>query len=135
MLEKNQGYVLMLEADEDDRFITHSTLHELQVEVDIRFALTSTEFFELLKNHDKPFLILLNFNAKPQSALEILPIIKGDPSLSQIPVVVLGEMITENFIRECYRKGAASFVLKPGSVAGTRTKIKTFFEYWQKVVE
>jgi CheY-like chemotaxis protein len=127
-------YILMLEADDDDRFITSSTIEELGINVDVRFAFDSTELFTQLENQEKPFLILLNFNSRPLSALQILPQLKRGP-YQNIPVVVLGENISDSFVRDCYMQGAASFVMKPGSMSETKNKISTFFDYWLNVAE
>ena len=100
----NNRYVLMLESDPDDRFITQSTLKESGIDVNIKFTSTSTELLDRLEDAIKPFLVLLNFNSKPLSSLDLLPKLKGDKSLNHIPVVVLGENISDEFVRRRCRQ-------------------------------
>jgi hypothetical protein len=52
-----------------------------------------------------------------------------------VPVVVLGEVSGDDHIKEWYRAGANTFIVKPSTVAATQKKIKTFFEYWFEVAE
>lgn len=134
-MTSNEPYILMLESDPDDRFVTESSLEEQGISVDLRFVTSSTELIQQLNNPHKPLLVLMNFNSRPISALELIPLIKKDVQNNHIPLVVLGENISEEYVRNCYKAGAASFIMKPASVSETSFKIKTFFEYWLKVAQ
>jgi CheY-like chemotaxis protein len=132
---KENCYILMLEDDPDDRFIAETTLQELGYTTQITFVKSSDELFSHLESHRKPFLILLDFNSSPMSAVEILKDLKSNDHYKHIPVVVLSESPSQSDITECYANGASSYVIKPVSLADTRNKINTFFEYWLSVVE
>src|SRR5690349_1989737 len=99
-------YVLMLENDSDDRYITQSTLHELGLDVSIYYTSFSIEIMEQLTGLNKPSLILLSYNTYPETRIEIIKKFKGNPHFAHIPVVVLSEDIPVHHVREYYKSGA-----------------------------
>ncbi len=130
-----QPFVLMLEEDPDDRQITESALLDLGFDVPVKYVKYSTELFEALKAEEKPSLILIDYNSTPASATEVLKELRSDADCKHIPTVVLGEGLSEKFIKECYQLGANSYITKPASAKGTKDKIETFFKYWMNVAE
>jgi CheY-like chemotaxis protein len=131
---KENSFILMLEDDPDDRFITQSTMSELGYNTDIKFVKDSQEFFAVLENAALPALILLDYNSSPQNAVEILKTLKTDNNYRSIPVVVLSDSTSPKHARECYMHGASSYINKPTSMAGTTGKIDIFLKYWFTVV-
>jgi two-component system, response regulator len=131
----NEEYILMLEDDHDDRFMTENTVSELGYKIPVVFVTYSHELFSTLETKGKPRLIIIDYNSLPDNAVEILKKLKQSEAYSSIPVVVLGESSASKFISECYSLGAGSFIRKPASEKGTREKIDTFFKYWLSVAE
>jgi CheY-like chemotaxis protein len=132
--------ILMLEHDEDDRYITQASFDEARVDVSLKFVTNSQDLFNYLhacktKKSVFPALILLNYHAYPLSASEILKNLKSDPELSRIPVVVLSGSVREDIVQECYASGASSFIQKPWSSDETSLKISNFIRYWFETVE
>jgi CheY-like chemotaxis protein len=132
--------ILMLEYDEDDRYITQAVFDEGGVDVTLEFVTNSQELFSHLhacktKEPVFPSLILLNYHAYPLSASEILKTLKSDPALSHIPVIVLSGSVRQDIVQECYALGASSFIQKPWSSDDTRAKISNFIRYWFETVE
>ena len=64
-------YVLMLENDSDDRYITQSTMKELNLKVPVRYEYWSPSILNTLEN-DKPGVILLAYNTSPENGIEIV---------------------------------------------------------------
>ncbi len=60
-----------------------------------------------------PRVILLDLRLPKVDGLEVLREVKADEKLNSIPVVVLTSSREERDIKECYRRGANSFVSKP----------------------
>ncbi len=130
-----QRYVLMLEEDPDDRQITQTVINDLNIDVQLHFVKYSHELFNKLQEENKPSLILIDYNATPSPAVEVLKELRSKNEYRHIPTVVLGEGLPEHFIKECYALGANSYILKPSSEKATEEKIETFFRYWLNVVE
>jgi CheY-like chemotaxis protein len=128
-------FVLMLEGDGDDRYITQQTLSELQIDIPIKFLSNSAEFFNFPSKSEKPVLILVDYNSVPENGLEVLKKLKASLEYSDIPVVILSDSEHPRYKNECYKHGACSFIKKPNSIEGTNKKIAAFFNYWFDVVE
>ena len=127
-------YVLMLENDSDDRYITQSTLKELNLTIPIRYEYWSSSLLKALAN-DKPAVVLLAYNTSPENGLAIVNEIKNNKDYSDIPVVILVEQLPQEIIKKYYLAGANTVIKKPSSVEQTTKKIKTFFDYWFSVAE
>lgn len=130
----------MLECDEDDRYITAAMFKENDMAVDIVFKNNSSDFFAYMEQCTQqaaalPSMILLDMNAVPLDATEILKQLKTSAGHSHIPVVMLSETAGSRIIKECYTLGASSFITKPDSHEMTGKKISHFLKYWFETVE
>src|SRR6185369_7768232 len=106
--------ILMLEHDNDDRYITQAIIDEHNFPIRLYFVNNSDELISYLeKARELPSLILLNQHSVPLNAVEILRQIKANPGYNHVPVVVLSGIKNPNMIRECYSSGASSFIQKP----------------------
>lgn len=83
----------------------------------------------------RPGLILLDLNMPKKDGREALTLIKSDPNLRQIPVVVLTTSKAEEDIYRSYDLGANSFITKPVTFASLVDVIKTIGKYWFEIVE
>ena len=128
-------FVLMLEGDGDDRYITEQTLSELNLNIPIKFLSNSTEFFDFLSLSNKPVLILIDYNSTPDNGIEVLKKLKSNTTYNDIPVVILSDSDHPKYKNECYKNGASSFIKKPDTSDATNKKIASFFNYWLNVVE
>jgi CheY-like chemotaxis protein len=128
-------FVLMLEGDGDDRYITQQTLSELQIDISIGFSSNSIGFFNSLSEEEKPALILIDYNSVPENGIAVLKKLKSDVRYNDIPVVILSDSDLPKYKNECYQFGASSFIKKPDSSEATNKKIASFFNYWFHVVE
>lgn len=128
-------YVLMLESDPDDRYITEHTLSELGYNYPVKFLTHGKELMNHLSKEEKPFVILLDDNPFGGTGLEVLEKLKTNPHYRHIPVVVISEVGSAAHVAECYQKGANTVIKKPSTLEGTKEKIGTFFKYWFEVAE
>jgi CheY-like chemotaxis protein len=132
---KNERHILMLEEDPDDRFMTNSMLTELNMNIKLRYLSNSEELYTELATANKPDIIILDYDSKPENSLSILRNIKSHDELKKIPVVVLSDSDQSIYVKQCYAAGASSFIKKPVTLEQTKKKIETFFNYWLKVAE
>ncbi len=128
-------YVLMLENDADDRYITQSTLAEMGLNVPVRYEYYSDSLVDAIGEKDLPGVILLAYNTSPDVGFGIVQQFRKHPAYSHIPVVVLIEELQPDLIQKYYIAGANTVIKKPSSVEQTNKKIKVFFEYWFGVAE
>lgn len=132
--------ILMLEHDDDDRYITQAVFDENNYSVKLHFVNNSDDLFAFLISCERnflpfPALILLNHYAAPLNAVEILRDLKANPKYAQIPVIVLSGTMNREILHSCYSMGANSFIKKPASADEINKKISAFVRYWFETVE
>jgi CheY-like chemotaxis protein len=132
--------ILMLEHDDDDRYITQTTIGENRYPVKVEFVATSDDLFAYMTSCEKggtkfPELIMLNYFASPVNAVEILKRLKSNIRYAHIPVVILSGTVNNEILRKCYTAGASSFIVKPSSSEEVSKKISSFVKYWFETVE
>jgi response regulator RpfG family c-di-GMP phosphodiesterase len=130
-----QPYALMMQIDPDDRYITESTMDEMSNNIPVQYITSIADLDKTIVDFGQPVVILVNDQGSVQGGPSLVKKIKSNPLYSHIPVVILGEVTSSEYIQQCYRAGANTFIIKPSSVADTRTKISTFFSYWFDVAE
>lgn len=123
----------MLEDDDDDRYITETSLRELGFDIPVRFLSYGRELMSFLTQSEPPSLIIIDYN--PTTGTEALRQVKTHPDFNHIPVVVLSEITSSQHVRNCYQLGANTFIQKPDRADLTKSKIETFFRYWFQVAE
>jgi len=64
-------------------------------------------------NNRKPYIILLDLNMPKMNGIEFLKIIKGDPVIRSIPVVMLTTSDDERDIAESFYLNVAGYIVKP----------------------
>ena len=126
-------YVAMLRTDIDDKDITEWALNEIGNDINVKFIADTDELDQLVVSSGNPSLILLNDWGAAHTGYDRLTQLKLNPAYNHIPVILLGEISTDEYIRECYRAGANSFIIKPSTVAEAKKKISSFFDYWLNV--
>ena len=130
-----QPYALMLQADEDDRFLTESILLEMPQKIPMQFVSTVRQLNHTVAGLGLPTVILVNSNNHRHRAISVVRLLKADAQLDHIPIVVLGEITTPEYVRQFYRAGANTYIIKPSNIAATKKKIETFLDYWFTVAE
>jgi CheY-like chemotaxis protein len=60
-----------------------------------------------------PSLLLLDLNLPGRTGFDVLEILRDDPALRSLPVVVLSGSSRQEDIDACYRQGANAYIVKP----------------------
>ncbi len=129
------SYVLMLQADPDDKLITESVLSEREDWPPVLFLPGVSGLARLLEDSGEPAVILLNDSGASHRESQVLKQVKSLEGFAHVPVIVLGELASPEYIRSCYKAGASTYIVKPSSLQATRKKIESFFTYWFEVAE
>ncbi|MBC7947283.1 MAG: hypothetical protein H7Y42_05340 [Chitinophagaceae bacterium] len=125
-------YAIMLQTDQDDKLLTESVIAEIQGAPPLIFIASFGELADVVEKFGQPTVILIN-DTFSHTASEQLRLLKSNSEYGHIPVVVLGEMVTDEYIKRYYRAGASTYIIKPSSLGGTKKKIEGFFRYWFEV--
>jgi CheY-like chemotaxis protein len=135
--------ILLADDDADDRMLTKDALAESRLANDLRFVEDGEELLDYLLKRGKyadadaprPGLILLDLNMPRKDGREALREIKADPTLRQIPIVVLTTSKAEEDIYRTYDLGVNSFITKPVTFDGLVTVMRALGRYWFEIVE
>jgi len=77
-----------------------------------------------------PAVVLLDIKMPKVSGIDVLRRIKTDPSLKNLPVVMLTSSKEEPDVRECYELGANAYVVKPVAFGDFFDALKTLGKFW-----
>ena len=144
MLKKNEVTILIADDDADDRLMISDALRENRLANNLRFVENGEELIDYLLNrgkfshsgeNPKPGLILLDLNMPKMDGREALKLIKENPVLKRIPIVVLTTSKAEEDIYRTYNLGVNSFVTKPVTFGSLVTIVKEIGRYWFEIVE
>lgn len=140
--KQKQFTILIANDDEDTRFLMQEALREVRSAIRSEFVENGEQVLDYLyrrgeyagSNWDRPDLILLDLNMPRLDGREVLTLIRSDPDLQQIPVVILTTSHRSGDILLCYRLGANSFISKPVTFEGLVEVMKTLCQYWFEIV-
>jgi CheY-like chemotaxis protein len=134
----------MADDDPEDCMLTREALIESHLTNTINTVSDGEELLDYLWHRGKyqdpesaprPGLILLDLNMPRLDGREALALIKKDPNLRRIPIVVLTTSKAEEDVFRSYDLGANSFITKPVSFEAMVALTKTFTQYWFSIVE
>ena len=130
--------LLMADDDHDDQILLQEALKENNISNSICFVENGEELIEFLNKTGKfegeecftPGLILLDLNMPKMDGRSALKLIKADPELRKIPIVVLTTSRADTDILECYDLGVNSFISKPVNFQDLVEVTKEISNYW-----
>ncbi len=131
MQMKTQALLLVAEDDPDDQYFLQEAIAVVcPREVETCFALDGTQLIKLLQEKIKEAhprnLVVLDLNMRVKDGRTTLREIKSDPTLADIPVVVLTTSTNEDDLEYCKHYGAV-YYRKPNSIIELVKIIRTLY--------
>lgn len=128
----------MADDDPDDQILLQEALRENNIPNSVFFVENGEELIEFLtkkgkfegKEHLNPGLILLDLNMPKMDGRQALKLLKADPILKKIPIIVLTTSRADNDILECYDLGVNSFISKPVNFHDLVEVTREISNYW-----
>jgi two-component system, response regulator len=77
-----------------------------------------------------PALILLDLNMPGIDGRKVLTVVKKDPILKHIPVIILTTSSDERDVMQCYELGASTYIQKPVGFDGLIQAVGRIKDYW-----
>jgi CheY-like chemotaxis protein len=137
--------ILVCDDDADDRMLTKQALDDAHIANAVKFVEDGEELLDYLYQRNayggqtgkapRPGLILLDLNMPKLDGREALRVIKNDPELRDIPVIVLSTSSREEDIVRSYQMGVNSFITKPVTFTGLVDAMRVVGRYWLEIVE
>jgi CheY-like chemotaxis protein len=137
--------ILICDDDEDDRMLTQQALERAHISNALHFVEDGEQCLDYLYQRGefagetglapRPGLVLLDLNMPKLGGREVLTVIKSDPTLLDIPVVVLSTSHHDEDIVRSYQLGVNSFITKPVTFSGLVEAMNVLGRYWLEIVE
>lgn len=140
---RKYNQILLVEDNPNDRELTIGALTEHNLANDIISVADGVEALEFLHKKGKykdringnPGVILLDIKMPRMDGIEVLKIIKSDPNLKLIPVVMLTSSREEQDLIESYNLGANAYVVKPVDFQEFVDAVKNVGLFWAIINE
>ena len=131
--------ILMIEDNPTDVLIAKEGLFSAKMLSSLHVAEDGIEAMEFLRQRGKyaaaprPDLILLDLNMPRKNGHEVLAEIKTDPSLKNIPVIVLTTSNSEEDISKAYGEYANCYIRKPVDFNEFTKVVRMIQDFWFSV--
>jgi CheY-like chemotaxis protein len=126
--------ILLIEDNPDHAALTLRALKKNNLTNEIQVLRDGEEALEFLFNgkglQSAPKVILLDLKLPKVDGIEVLRRIRQDPHTKTIPVVVLTTSREDKDLRECYRLGVNSYIMKPVDFQQFTEAVKSLGMYW-----
>ena len=132
--------ILLIEDNSGDAELTEAALEDGKVRTSLHTAGDGVEALAYLRHEGtfsesvRPDLILLDLNMPRMDGREFLQVVKQDPDLRSIPVVVLTTSEAETDIVKSYELQASCFVSKPVDFFQFQKIVQHLSDFWFTVV-
>jgi two-component system, chemotaxis family, response regulator Rcp1 len=132
--------ILLVEDNPADIRLTREALHEGKVRNNLNVVVDGEAALAFLRREGnyvsatRPDLILLDLNLPKKDGREVLAEIKEDPSLKQIPVVILTTSNAEKDILQSYDLHVNCYITKPVQLTEFLSVVKSIDDFWLALV-
>lgn len=133
--------ILLVEDNPGDTRLTIEALKESKINNTLNTTEDGDEALSYLKKEGKykdaktPDLILLDLDLPNMNGRELLEIIKGDPRLRRIPVVILTISESDTDVLHSYDMQANAYVRKPIDLDQFVRVVHSIEDFWFTVVK
>ena len=139
MIDHHLPAFLYVEDDPDDRLLAEIAHRESGVPNPLVFVSDGEEALEFLRltgrhagrtDLPRPAIMLLDLNMPGIDGRETLRIIRADPAIRRIPVIILTTSTADSDIAASYDAGANAYIVKPTAFAGLVHIFTTLAAFW-----
>lgn len=133
--------ILLVEDNPGDRRLTIEALKESKIHNALNTVEDGVEALEYLRKQGKyadvttPDMILLDLDLPNMSGRELLEILKADPELKRIPIVVLTISESDIDVVHSYDMQANAYVRKPIDLDQFVKVVQSIEDFWFTVVK
>ncbi|NUP97566.1 MAG: response regulator [Planctomycetaceae bacterium] len=122
--------ILIVEDNPGDIGLLRAAFQKIDPTIELVFAGDGIEALALLRRDHRPDLVLLDLNLPRMDGRELLALIKKDPLLRPIPVLVLTSSAAESDVRNVYDLQANGYLVKPDEYSGYLELARQTRQYW-----
>jgi two-component system response regulator len=139
MIDDEAAAILYAEDDPDDRLLAQIAHRESGVPNPLIFVADGEEALECLRltgrhagdaDQPRPGIVLLDLNMPGIDGRETLRIIRADPTIRRIPVIILTTSTADDDIAASYDAGANAYIVKPTAFNSFVHILTTLAAFW-----
>lgn len=121
--------ILLIEDDRIEVIKFNRAISSEFTSFNISLASNGKEALSILQN-SIPDIILLDLNMPDTNGIDFLKSVHNNPTLKQIPIIVLTTSTNSIDIKECYRLGISGYLVKSLKYEDYKIKINAILKYW-----
>ncbi len=120
---------ILIDDDEDDHCFFVAALKGQSMKIHCTHYLKPKEALEKISQNKgtQPSYIFIDLNMPQLTGLDCLRILKGTPTLSDIPIIIYSTSSNPNDIDTCKRLGATAYIIKPDSIDALTSRLSMYF--------
>jgi two-component system response regulator len=131
--------ILLVEDNIDDYEAATRSFKAAHLNNPVHWCKTGKEALDYLRHEgdyaseprgEMPALILLDLNMPGLDGRKVLAIVKQDPELKRIPIVILTTSGDDRDVTQCYELGASTYIQKPVDFDGLIRAVGRIKDYW-----
>ncbi|WP_226042435.1 response regulator [Natrinema sp. DC36] len=125
--------ILLVEDNPGDIRLTREAFKSAEQEIALQSVTNGDDAVKFLResaDNELPDLILLDLNLPGRDGCEVLEVIRDDPRLKPLPVLMLTSSEAEDDIARCYDTRANAYLTKPTDPAEFSSLVDTFEQFW-----
>jgi len=133
--------VLLIEDNHGDAVLTRRAFRRSKLANDITVAETGEKGLSILRREGdyaeapRPDIILLDLNLPHMHGQEFLSVVKTDPDLRRIPVIVLSSSSADSDVSSCYDRHANGYITKPVMTDTYDDIVSKIEQYWFSLMQ
>ena len=134
--------ILLVEDDASDAFLLQRALSRAQIANPLMVANSGEEALEYLRGeggfadrtkYPFPAMVLLDIKMPRLDGLELLSIIRNDPRLRRLVVIMLSSSGEQKDVDRAFELNANSYLVKPAQLDGMTQILETVKNYWLRM--
>lgn len=138
MINAKVKKILLVEDDPRDVELTLEALSEYNIANTIDVVHDGAQALDYLycrgdyaeRQDGNPSVVLLDLKMPRLSGIDVLKVVKSDPKLKTIPIIILTSSREETDLKECYELGVNAYVVKPVEFGSFLEAVKTIGAFW-----
>lgn len=135
-MQARHSRIMLVEDSEADVALAKEIFKEGGLSFDLHVACDGVEALAMLRREGEhaglphPDFILLDLNMPRMDGREFLSIIKADPTLKRIPVLVMSTSDSPRDVLTCYELQANAYIAKPLDIDDFITLVESIRDFW-----
>ncbi|GAB3960441.1 response regulator [Spirosoma harenae] len=131
MNKERQPWILCVDDDDDDRFLTQQAFTSLKTEYVLQVLSSGEELFRLLEDMlEQPSLVLLDVNMPQLDGFDILARLRAQVAYYAMPILFLTTSDSEQDRQKAKLLGVTDYFVKPNFLQELKRVIAQIAKKW-----